>query len=47
MGTGECSVYADVNFMNILTDVKRIRGNVMERKERYGQTVLLGVRFKL
>ncbi|MCR5370291.1 MAG: Na/Pi cotransporter family protein [Clostridium sp.] len=24
MGTGECSVYADVNFMNILTDVKRI-----------------------
>ncbi len=30
-----------------LTDVKRIRGNVMERKERYGQTVLLGVRFKL
>ena len=30
-----------------LTDVKRIRGNVMERKEHYGQTVLLGVRFKL
>lgn len=30
-----------------LTDVKRLRGNVMERKEHYGQTVLLGVRFKL
>lgn len=30
-----------------LTDVKRIRVNVMERKEHYGQTVLLGVRFKL
>ena len=30
-----------------LTDVERIGGNVVERKERYGQTLLLGVRFKL
>lgn len=30
-----------------LTDVERIGGNVVERKERYGQTILLGVRFKL
>lgn len=30
-----------------LTDVERINGNVVERKERYGQTILLGVRFKL
>lgn len=30
-----------------LTDVERIGGNVLERKERYGQTILLGVRFKL
>lgn len=30
-----------------LTDVERINGNVLERKERYGQTVLLGVRLKL
>lgn len=30
-----------------LTGVERIGGNVMERKERYGQTILLGVRFKL
>lgn len=30
-----------------LTDVERIGGNVVERKERYGQTVLLGIRFKL
>lgn len=30
-----------------LTDVERIGGNVVERKERYGQTILLGIRFKL
>lgn len=30
-----------------LTDVERISGNVIERKERYGQTILLGMRFKL
>lgn len=30
-----------------LTDVERICGNVIERKERYGQTLLIGVRFKL
>lgn len=30
-----------------LTDVERIGGNVIERKERYGQTILLGARFKL
>ncbi len=30
-----------------LTDVERSGGNVIERKERYGQTLLLGVRFKL
>lgn len=30
-----------------LTDVERINGNVVERKERYGQTMLLGVRYKL
>lgn len=30
-----------------LTDVERIGGNVVERKEHYGQTILLGVRFKL
>lgn len=30
-----------------LTDVERTGGNVTERKERYGQTVLLGVRFKM
>ena len=30
-----------------LTDVDRINGNVTERKEYYGQTVLLGIRYKL
>lgn len=30
-----------------LTDVERIGANVIERKERYGQTILLGIRFKL
>lgn len=30
-----------------LMDVERVGGNVVERKERYGQTILLGVRFKL
>ena len=30
-----------------LDDVDRTGGNVTERKERYGQTVLAGVRFKL
>lgn len=30
-----------------LTDVERVGGNVIERKERYGQTILIGVRFKL
>lgn len=30
-----------------LTDVERTGGNVTERKEHYGQTVLLGVRFKM
>lgn len=32
---------------DVLTDVKRTGGNVVEREERYGQTVLLGIRFKL
>ena len=30
-----------------LTEVDRINGNVLERKEQYGQTILLGVRYKL
>lgn len=30
-----------------LTDVERIGGNVIERMEHYGQTILLGLRFKL
>ena len=30
-----------------LTDVERVGGNVVERKEYYGQTILLGVRFKM
>lgn len=30
-----------------LSDVERIGGNVVERKERYGQTILLGIKFKL
>ncbi len=30
-----------------VADVERAGGNVVERKERYGQTVLLGIRFKL
>lgn len=30
-----------------LTDVDRVGGNVVERKERYGQTMLIGIRFKL
>lgn len=30
-----------------LSDVERIGGNVVERRERYGQTMLAGVRFKL
>lgn len=30
-----------------LTDVERTGGNVIERKERYGQTVLLGIRFRM
>lgn len=30
-----------------LTDVERTGGNVTERKERYGQTILLGMRFKI
>ena len=32
---------------NGLTDVERSGGNVIERKDRYGQTILAGVRFKL
>lgn len=28
-------------------DAPRYRGNVLERKERYGQTVLIGIRYKL
>lgn len=30
-----------------LSDVERVGGNVVERKERYGQTMLIGIRFKL
>lgn len=30
-----------------LADVDRVGGNVVERKERYGQTMLIGIRFKL
>lgn len=30
-----------------LADVDRVGGNVVERKERYGQTTLIGLRFKL
>lgn len=30
-----------------LTDVERTGGNVIEHKERYGQTILMGMRFKL
>lgn len=30
-----------------VADFPRYRGNIYERKERYGQTVLLGVRYKL
>ena len=30
-----------------LTDVERTGGNVIERKEYYGQTILLGMRFKM
>lgn len=30
-----------------LQDVERVGGNVVERKERYGQTLMAGVRFKL
>lgn len=30
-----------------LTDVERHGGNVLERKERYGQTVLLGMRYRM
>lgn len=30
-----------------LTDIERTDGNVVERKEHYGQTVLLGVRFQM
>lgn len=30
-----------------VTDVERYRGNVLERKERYGQTILIGIRYRL
>ena len=30
-----------------LTEVDRVGGNVVERNERYGQTLLIGIRFKL
>lgn len=30
-----------------VTDVKRYRGNILEREERYGQTVMIGIRYKL
>ena len=30
-----------------VADVLRYRGNVLERKERYGQTVMVGIRYKI
>ena len=30
-----------------VSDFPRYRGNIYERKERYGQTLMIGVRYKL